>query len=197
MSGRFATGLPPGASDLLQCCPRRWRRGVSSPTVLHRSLRSRSRLRCSLAVLCGHLARGSVLRPQRSGGCSMLRAARWCGRRALADKRADRTPQLGTPVPEALPTCQRLAVSRRNCAWMATWLGSRSSIAHGWPLGPGGKAVPGERIELPTNGLQNRCSTAELTRRFSFPVSDLDSISDREGTRSATGLRPGALLPMK
>ncbi len=25
--------------------------------------------------------------------------------------------------------------------------------------------VPGERIELPTNGLQNRCSTAELTRR--------------------------------
>ena len=48
--------------------------------------------------------------------------------------------------------------------------------------------MPGERIELPTNGLQNRCSTAELTRRFSFPVSDLDSISDREGTRSATGL---------
>ena len=26
--------------------------------------------------------------------------------------------------------------------------------------------VPGERIELPTNGLQNRCSTAELTRRY-------------------------------
>jgi hypothetical protein len=26
--------------------------------------------------------------------------------------------------------------------------------------------VPGERIELPTNGLQNRCSTAELTRLF-------------------------------
>ena len=24
--------------------------------------------------------------------------------------------------------------------------------------------VPGERIEPPTNGLQNRCSTAELTR---------------------------------
>ena len=27
--------------------------------------------------------------------------------------------------------------------------------------------VPGERIELPTFGLQNRCSTAELTRRDS------------------------------
>jgi hypothetical protein len=27
--------------------------------------------------------------------------------------------------------------------------------------------VPGERIELPTNGLQNRCSTAELTRQAS------------------------------
>jgi hypothetical protein len=26
------------------------------------------------------------------------------------------------------------------------------------------RLVPGERIELPTNGLQNRCSTAELTR---------------------------------
>jgi hypothetical protein len=26
--------------------------------------------------------------------------------------------------------------------------------------------VPGERFELPTNGLQNRCSTTELTRRF-------------------------------
>jgi hypothetical protein len=26
--------------------------------------------------------------------------------------------------------------------------------------------VPGERFELPTNGLQNRCSTAELTRHF-------------------------------
>jgi hypothetical protein len=25
--------------------------------------------------------------------------------------------------------------------------------------------VPGERVELPTNGLQNRCSTAELTRQ--------------------------------
>jgi hypothetical protein len=29
----------------------------------------------------------------------------------------------------------------------------------------GGEVVPGERIELPTNGLQNRCSTAELTRQ--------------------------------
>src|SRR5205814_5770667 len=26
--------------------------------------------------------------------------------------------------------------------------------------------VPGERFELPTNGLQNRCSTTELTRRM-------------------------------
>ena len=30
----------------------------------------------------------------------------------------------------------------------------------------GQKAVPGERFELPTNGLQNRCSTAELTRQI-------------------------------
>ena len=26
--------------------------------------------------------------------------------------------------------------------------------------------VPGERFELPTNGLQNRCSTTELTRHY-------------------------------
>jgi hypothetical protein len=32
--------------------------------------------------------------------------------------------------------------------------------------------VPGERIELPTNGLQNRCSTAELTRQAN-EISDL------------------------
>jgi hypothetical protein len=31
-------------------------------------------------------------------------------------------------------------------------------------------AVPGERIELPTNGLQNRCSTAELTRQVNVLV---------------------------
>jgi hypothetical protein len=30
----------------------------------------------------------------------------------------------------------------------------------------GRRMVPGERIELPTNGLQNRCSTAELTRQI-------------------------------
>src|ERR1700730_6198753 len=27
------------------------------------------------------------------------------------------------------------------------------------------RVVPGERFELPTNGLQNRCSTTELTRQ--------------------------------
>src|SRR5439155_25859855 len=34
---------------------------------------------------------------------------------------------------------------------------------------PGGREeplVPGERFELPTNGLQNRCSTTELTRQI-------------------------------
>ena len=30
----------------------------------------------------------------------------------------------------------------------------------------GRKVVPGERFELPTNGLQNRCSTTELTRQI-------------------------------
>jgi hypothetical protein len=38
--------------------------------------------------------------------------------------------------------------------------------------------VPGERIELPTNGLQNRCSTAELTRLFN----DLAFSGHRVGT---------------
>ena len=40
--------------------------------------------------------------------------------------------------------------------------------------------VPGERIELPTNGLQNRCSTAELTRLFN----DLAFSGDQPGTEN-------------
>jgi hypothetical protein len=40
--------------------------------------------------------------------------------------------------------------------------------------------VPGERIELPTNGLQNRCSTAELTRLTGrFRTGDRYERSDR------------------
>jgi hypothetical protein len=33
--------------------------------------------------------------------------------------------------------------------------------------------VPGERFELPTNGLQNRCSTTELTRQIN-KINELD-----------------------
>jgi hypothetical protein len=39
------------------------------------------------------------------------------------------------------------------------------------------KLVPVERIELPTFGLQNRCSTAELYR----PRCSLRATSDRQG----------------
>src|SRR5262245_6899878 len=39
-----------------------------------------------------------------------------------------------------------------------------------------GPAVPGERFELPTNGLQNRCSTTELTRQINELGSTLDPI---------------------
>jgi hypothetical protein len=60
--------------------------------------------------------------------------------------------------------------------------------------------VPGEGLEPPTNGLQNRCSTAELTRQnarnvvvsvaFSIPA------KQRNGARNAniegsTGTNPG------
>ena len=40
-----------------------------------------------------------------------------------------------------------------------------------------GLMVPGERIELPTNGLQNRCSTAELTR-LARHIIQIDRIVD-------------------
>ena len=52
--------------------------------------------------------------------------------------------------------------------------------------------VPGERIELPTNGLQNRCSTAELTRqvggvfrgfRYGLPLDG--PLTDPENTKLA------------
>ena len=42
--------------------------------------------------------------------------------------------------------------------------------------------MPGEGLEPPTNGLQNRCSTAELTRQIK-DLADLDSVF-------ATGLPP-------
>jgi hypothetical protein len=42
--------------------------------------------------------------------------------------------------------------------------------------------VPVERIELPTNGLQNRCSATELTRQINGLVA--------QGGRIATGLPP-------
>ena len=42
--------------------------------------------------------------------------------------------------------------------------------------------VPGERIELPTNGLQNRCSTAELTRLFCDSVFPGRYLATRKGS---------------
>jgi hypothetical protein len=54
------------------------------------------------------------------------------------------------------------------------------------PLGAGGKVVPGERFELPTNGLQNRCSTTELTRH----INDLEGLVKADCDPSAArGLR--------
>ena len=49
--------------------------------------------------------------------------------------------------------------------------------------------VPGERIELPTNGLQNRCSTAELTRL------ELTAISVARPRQAALGSKPAAFTP--
>jgi hypothetical protein len=46
----------------------------------------------------------------------------------------------------------------------------------------GGKMVPGERFELPTNGLQNRCSTAELTRQIKHLVRLLALVCERIAT---------------
>src|SRR6266446_2485168 len=65
--------------------------------------------------------------------------------------------------------------------------------------------VPGERFELPTNGLQNRCSTAELTRqinalegkssRFVLTASPRPSAITEEGRRSHFWMmKPGPRL---
>src|ERR1700735_4008766 len=51
-----------------------------------------------------------------------------------------------------------VAYQAQKSAWLAR-AGSVKVRLSGWLV------VPGERIELPTNGLQNRCSTAELTRQ--------------------------------
>jgi hypothetical protein len=54
--------------------------------------------------------------------------------------------------------------------------------------------VPGERIELPTNGLQNRCSTAELTRLEGPNFNGLRLPFALPFTRFATGLLPSAAV---
>jgi hypothetical protein len=43
--------------------------------------------------------------------------------------------------------------------------------------------VPVERIELPTFGLQNRCSTAELNRQQNEWVEDTQSVNAQAGDR--------------
>jgi hypothetical protein len=50
--------------------------------------------------------------------------------------------------------------------------------------------VPGERIELPTNGLQNRCSTAELTRL----ANDFSALGIRRGILAPRSIRPGRVV---
>ena len=52
--------------------------------------------------------------------------------------------------------------------------------------------VPGERIELPTNGLQNRCSTTELTRQ-AFEILTNFLFSSGPPTPLATILLPNVL----
>src|SRR5262245_3106838 len=51
----------------------------------------------------------------------------------------------------------------------------------------GSPPVPGERFELPTNGLQNRCSTTELTRLAtgSGPLSTAAGVSEYRFARAA------------
>ena len=54
--------------------------------------------------------------------------------------------------------------------------------------------VPGERFELPTNGLQNRCSTTELTRQ----INDLQDRSEawlQPVAVSSRNSRPAPLEP--
>jgi hypothetical protein len=48
--------------------------------------------------------------------------------------------------------------------------------------------VPGERFELPTNGLQNRCSTTELCRHFNNLRQELIAIGG--GASSMSGSAP-------
>jgi hypothetical protein len=54
------------------------------------------------------------------------------------------------------------------------------------------RVVPGERFELPTNGLQNRCSTTELTRQASENLRNF-LFSWGRRTKFATILLPNVL----
>src|SRR5262245_13944516 len=57
------------------------------------------------------------------------------------------------------------------------------------PLATDGTAVPGERFELPTNGLQNRCSTTELTRQGVGTIEPFQSRTE-QNRLTATALLP-------
>jgi hypothetical protein len=57
------------------------------------------------------------------------------------------------------------------------------------------KLVPVERIELPTFGLQNRCSTAELNRQMAFGTSGNPDRPRRSLAGSNTRLDPKGLEP--
>jgi hypothetical protein len=63
----------------------------------------------------------------------------------------------GTDVPVFVPVA---TVVRRRLRRLRRCVGSAKSL-----INMGLFVVPVERIELPTFGLQNRCSTAELNRR--------------------------------
>jgi len=65
---------------------------------------------------------------------------------------------------------------------------SSPAIWHPWCKGSD-CLVPGERIELPTNGLQNRCSTAELTR-LPYSPERLSMAVGCDESRFATDLPP-------
>ena len=53
--------------------------------------------------------------------------------------------------------------------------------------------VPTERIELPTNGLQNRCSTAELRRHFSLACLTAKAFIINERTQQKGGRKAADL----
>ena len=166
----------PNAScaQALAICRKASRVGLSSASSAQRPHSPASRQQSSSDVAMAHSTKRHVTpcierrAPPQFGGTACRRSTLFCN----ADLVVGSPAAASAPVVPLGPGvyASGLSFSSRCCGSPQSRVGKGER-----PSRAAGKmtlqeapdlTVPGERIELPTNGLQNRCSTAELTRQI-------------------------------